>query len=398
MGESKRFKVLMAHNHYLEPGGEDESFEAEKSLLLKNAHEVCLYIRSNQEIKTYAWNQKLSLPLRTISARDSRRDLQALIASEKPLIAHFNNTFPLISPGAYDICQKMGVPVVQNLRNYRLVCPNALFFRDHHVCEDCLAWTVPVPAIVHACYRNSRVQSAVVVGMLSYHRLQGTWRSKVNVFVALTEFSRSKYIAGGIPAEKIIVKPNFVSDRGVATGTGEYALFIGRLDEGKGVFNLIEAWHDMHTIPLKIVGDGPAYARLSEIIREDDLGNVELLGRVSSSEIAELIKGARFVVFPSLWYEAFPRVFLEAFAAARTVVASRMGASPEIVADGRTGLLFEAGNSHDLAEKVSRLWSNPSLCMDLGNAARREYELKYTPEIAYRLMMNIYDAALLSLK
>jgi glycosyltransferase involved in cell wall biosynthesis len=386
-----KLKVLLVHNSYQERGGEDESFEAEKSLLLQNGHAVCEYVRSNLEIESYTWQKTAGLALRTISASDSVRDLRALISTEKPAIVHFNNTFPLISPAAYQAGREAGIPVIQNLRNYRLVCPNALFFRDHHVCEDCLGKLFPWPGVIHACYRDSHVQSGVVATMLAYHRVRRTWQTDVDAFVALTEFSRGKFIEGGLPRHKIVVKPNFVYDRGVAQGEGKHALFVGRLIEGKGLFTLLSAWKECRDIPLKIVGDGPALSQARSIIESENLKNVELCGRRPASDVFALLKDAKFLVFPAIWYEAFPRVLLESFACGRTVIASDVGASAEVVDDGRTGLLFRPSDSRELAEKVNLLWGRPDLAAQFGREARREYEKKYTPEIAYQMLTQIYD-------
>jgi glycosyltransferase involved in cell wall biosynthesis len=396
MGTISKPKVLLAHNQYLERGGEDESFDVEKSLLLQHEHEICTYIRSNAELASYGWLRTLSLPFRTIHARDSRKDLRAIISTERPDIVHFNNTFPLISPAAYETCQGLGVPVVQNLRNYRLVCPNALFYRDHHVCEDCLGRLLPWPSILHACYRGSRVQSGVVAAMLAYHRLRRTWQTHVDAFVALTEFSRSKYIQGGIPAEKIVVRPNFVYDLGAAKEAGDYVLFVGRLAEGKGILGLLKAWRNCRNIPLKIIGDGPLRSIISTMVQSEDLPGIELCGSLPALQVSSMIRRARFVVFPSIWYEVFPRVIIEAFAAGRAVVVSGVGASPQTVEDGRNGLVFRVSDSKDLAEKVNYLWSRPDLCLEFGREARVEYESKYTPEIAYLSSMQIYERVLAS--
>lgn len=387
-------KVLLVHNHYLERGGEDQSFEAEKALLLQHGHEICTYIRTNHEIVSYDWRRKLSLPVRTVYASDSVRDLRALIAAERPAVAHFNNTFPLISPAAYDICREKKIPVIQNIRNYRLVCPNALFFRDHHICEDCLGRAFAWPGIVHACYRDSRLQSSVVAFMLAFHRLRKTWHEKVDVYVALTDFSRRKLIDGGLPAERIVVKPNFVHDRGVSDKIGDYALFIGRIVEGKGVLTLLNAWRQCGAVPLKIVGDGPLLDSIRSQVSEQGLKTVEVCGSIPPAQVFELLKEARFLVFPALWYEAFPRVLIEAFSCGRPVIASNIGAATEIVSPGRTGLLFSAGDAADLAGKVTSLWHDVGACRAIGQEARREYESNYTPERNYRMLLEIYHRAM----
>lgn len=391
---ASKHRVLISHNYYQLRGGEDESFEVERRLLEQHGHDVREYTRVNSEIADYSLQQLLRLPFRTIWAGDSYKEISKLINSEKPTIAHFNNIFPLISPAAYDACYEMKLPVVQNIRNYRLLCPSAEFFRDHHVCEDCLGWQFAWPSIVHACYRHSRIQTGVVAMMLAYHRFQKTWQEKVDIFIALTEFSRRKLIEGGIPVEKIVVKPNFAYDRGVSENQGSYALFIGRIVEIKGILELLEAWKSCRDVPLKIVGDGPLLSVIHEIVQRENLENVEICGRLSAQKVFAMLDEARFLVFPSLWYEGFPRVIVESYACGRPVVASNIGASAEVVVEGMTGMLFSPDAPDDLAEKISRLWSNRKKCLAMGREARREYENKYTPERNYEILMGIYLQAI----
>ncbi len=389
-----KHKVALIHNYYLERGGEDVSFEAEKSLLLKMKHEVCIYTRNNSEINSYSPARRMSLALRTIWASDSYADMRHLLAGEKPDICHFNNTFPLISPSAYDACRDAGVPVIQNLRNYRLVCPNGYLFRDHGICEDCLGRRLPWPGVLHACYRGSRIQSAVVAAMLYYHDVRRTWADKVDIYVALTHFSRNKFIAGGLPAEKIVVKPNFTVDHGLGVGHGDHALFIGRLSNGKGIFELLRAWSECRKIPLKIVGDGPLRKDMLAMINQEGLANVELCGQLSSEQVVAMIKNSRFLVYPSIWYENFPRVLLESFSCGRPVIAANAGVAPEIVKDGKTGNLFRSGDSRDLAVHVQWLWDRPDESKRMGTESRREYEQKYTPEQNYQMLLEIYSKAM----
>src|SRR5581483_9761958 len=192
---------------------------------------------------------------RTVWSRPAYRVLRELLRAHRPAVAHFHNTFPLISPAAYYACRAERVPVVQTLHNFRLLCPNALFFRDGRVCEDCLGKAVPWPGVAHKCYRGSRSASAAVCTMLTVHRALGTWHTAVDRFIALTDASRRKFVAGGLPADKIAVKANFVDpDPGPGTGAGGYGVFVGRLSAEKGVGTLLKAWQQLgRDVPLKIV-------------------------------------------------------------------------------------------------------------------------------------------------
>jgi len=389
-------RVLLVHNFYQQAGGEDGVVAAERALLIGHGHGAVTYQRSNDELKERGVFGGVATGVETTWSARSCREIRTLLRKEKPDVAHFHNTFPLISPSAYFACAEAGVPVVQTLHNYRLLCPAATFLRDGKVCEECLGWSVPWPGVFHGCYRGSRAATAAAGVMLGVHRTMGTWREKVGVYIALTEFARHKFVEGGLPAERIAVKPNFVSsDPGTKRSAGEYALYLGRLSEEKGLRVLLEAWGRLgERIPLRIAGDGPLSG---ELVRESEmigLDGVELVGRVDEGEVGGLMQGARFLVFPSVWFEGFPLTIAEAFACGLPVIASRLGSMAEIVQDRMTGLHFEAGNAGDLAAKVEWAWSHPEEMERMGKAARGEYEAKYTAEKNYGMLMEIYERAL----
>ncbi|MDW8343195.1 MAG: glycosyltransferase family 4 protein [Verrucomicrobiae bacterium] len=391
-------RVLQVHNTYQQPGGEDTVAEREAALLRAAGHTVIEYRRSNQEIAEFNLWQKLALPKRMIWAGDARRDLRRILRQERPDVAHFHNTFLMISPAAYAVCRELGVPVVQSLHNPRLLCPSANFYRNGTVCQDCVAKTPPWPGIVHGCYRQSRVQTALVAGMLTAHRLLRTWHRQVNAFVVFTNFYRQQFIAGGLPAEKIFVKPHFVEpDPGVrpAGQSGRYALFVGRLDPEKGVRTMLRAWRDVTGLPLKIRGDGQLRGEVERAIREHPAGAMELAARLSGSELVRLIKGAAFLVWPSEgYYETFGLVAIEAFACGVPVIASNVGVGAEIVRDGRTGLHFAAGDPKDLAAKVAWALAHPTELLAMGRRARAEFEARYTASKNLKILISIYERCL----
>ena len=385
----------MIHNKYLQRGGEDAVLEAEAGLLGEHGHTVVRYQRNNSELREWGGFSSLRAGFEAVWASRSYREVAALIAEERPQVAHFHNTLPLISPAAYYACAEAGVPVVQTLHNYWLLCPSATFLRDGRVCEACLGRSVPWPGVVHACYRDSRAATAAVTSMLAIHRAMGTWRQKISVYVALTEFARRKFLEGGFPAERVVVKPNFmVRDPGAKKEMGEYALFVGRLSEEKGPQVLLNAWARLAgRVPLKIAGDGPLKVELARGIEAKGLNGVDLLGGVSPEQLAGFLHNARFLVFPSVWYEGFPITIAEAFACGVPVLASRLGSMAEIVADGKTGLHFTAGDDTDLAAKVEWAWMNPEQMQKMGREARAEYEAKYTAERGLNNLMSIYRQA-----
>jgi glycosyltransferase involved in cell wall biosynthesis/2-polyprenyl-3-methyl-5-hydroxy-6-metoxy-1,4-benzoquinol methylase len=389
-------KILFVHNHYQLPGGEDEVFRGEAALLRSKGHEVLENVRTNDEIRDYGiWN-RVALGLRTVWAWDSTRKMRDLLKLEKPDVAHFHNMFPLISPSAYYACAEAGVPVVQTLHNYRLLCPGALLYRDGGVCEDCLHKRVKWPGILHGCYRGSRFATAPVAAMVAVHHGLGTWRQKVNQYIALTESSRRKFIEGGLPPQRVVVKPNFVHpDPKPKNGPGSYALYVGRLSEGKGLAVLLAAWGKLQRhIPLRIAGDGPLREELAAEIEAKKLRDVEIVGQVSPSEAFTLMHGARFLVFPSEWPETFGMTIIEAFACGVPVIASRLGAMAEIITDGENGLHFGPGDAAELAEKAEWAWTHPAEIEEWGRNARVEYEAKYTAERNYQMLMDVYEGVL----
>jgi|SRR5437588_1434940 len=386
-------KVLLVHNRYRYPGGEDEVFQREKELLRSLGDKILEYTRNNSEIADSGILDKIKRGLQTVWAFDSAEELRSLLRRERPDVAHFHNTFPLISPSAYYVCREEGVPVVQSLYNARLMCPAATCLREGRVCEDCLGRTLAWPGVVHACYHNSRLQTAVVAAMLMAHRLWRTWQERVDAYIVATEFFRQRYIAAGLPPEKIFLKPHFLSaDPGMKEGTGDYALFMGRLAPEKGVATLLKAWKTLRHIPLWIRGEGPMEGEVHRFAQANP--SIRVLPRLSRSECFEITKGARFLVWPSEGYaETFGLVAMEAFACGTPVISSRLGAMQEVVVDKKTGLHFTAGDPEDLAAKVAYAWTHLDEVMEMGRAGRVEYETKYTAKPNYEILRGIYAKA-----
>ena len=383
-------RITTIHNRYQIRGGEDECHEAEVKLLREMGEDVEVYEENNDRVAAIG---KLNMAANTIWSKVAYETLKHRLIKKPSDVVHVHNFFPLISPSVYYAAKAQGVPVVQTLHNYRLVCPNALFFRDGKVCEDCLGQFIPYPGVQHGCYRDSKVASAGVATMLGVHRAMNTWTKMVDLYICLTEFAKQKFIQAGIPAQKIVVKPNFVSpEPTVGSGKGGYALFVGRLSVEKGLDTLLAAWEQLEQqIPLKIVGDGPLADDVLEIAKR--FPQIELLGRRPMSEVHALMGEAMFLVFPSKWYETFGRVAIEAFAKGTPVIAANIGAIAEIVQDGKTGLHFHPGVPEDLADKVNWVLGNPEKLAQMRQEARLEFEAKYTPKKNYQQLIEIYTKA-----
>jgi glycosyltransferase involved in cell wall biosynthesis len=375
--------ILTVHNYYRQRGGEDKAFESESALLESQGHSVVRYENHNKNIQSGiisglagVWNQT------------SYKRLQKLAREHRPGVAHLHNTFPLTSPAAYYALRRVSVPVVQTIENFRLLCPGATLCRDGRVCEQCLERRSLLPALVHRCYRSSAPATAAVVAMLTIHRSVRTWERMVDAYIAPSEFVRRKLVDGGLPADRILVKPNFVApDPGPGKGTGAYALFVGRLAEEKGIRVIAEAWRRLTGIPLMVAGDGPLYSTTWP-------ADVTSLGAQTHRRVTGLMKEARVLIVPSIWYECAPMTILEAFACGLPVIASDLGAMRELVEDHRTGLLFRPGDPDDLATKVRWAFEHPAELQAMRAAARREFEEKYTAERNYKILINIYEMAI----
>jgi len=386
----ERMKVFLSHTYYRLSGGEDKVFEAELFLLREQGHRVNILAFHNDAMKRFSpWRQGML----TIWNREAYRKSRKALSDIKPEVVHIHNTFPLASPAVLHAAKAEGVPVVMTLHNYRLLCANALFFRNGQVCEDCLGRS-PWIGVAHGCYRDSRAATAVVATMLTIHRWLGTWTQNVDMYIALTEFARQKFIEGGLPADKIAVKPNFVHpDPGSGEGRGGFALFVGRLSQEKGLDTLLAAWERLQgRVPLKIVGDGPLASEVAAAAER--LDGVEWLGRMPREEVLGLMKQASFLVLPSKVYENFPMTIAEAFATGLPVVASDLGAMASLIDHERTGLHFRPGDAEDLAAKVEWMLSHPKALDQMRKEARAEYEAKYTAERNYRMLMEIYARAI----
>lgn len=390
--ERKRseLRLIVAHNRYQERGGEDTVFAAEVEMLRQHGHEVFPFVDDNRRIQEM---HTVQIAARALYSRDSYRTFLEYIDYARPDLCHFHNTLPLLSSSVYKACREREVPVVQTLHNYRLICPVATLFRDGRVCEDCVGRYIPWPGVLHACYRDNRSASAVIASMITYQKLTGRWSTNADVFIVVTEFARTKLIQGGLPAERIRVKPNFVAkDRGIGDGQGGYLLYVGRLTYEKGLGTLVQAWKTMNQPPpLHIVGDGPMRGALEQAATL--LPAMEIKGFIPIDRVFQEMKGAKALIFPSLNYEGFPRTIVEAFSVGLPVIASDLGSIATIVTHGSSGLLFPAGDELALSQAVMQI-TDDRLRAELREGSRKEYETRFNDERNYVQLMEIYEQVL----
>ena len=386
----KKPKVLIVHNYYQVPGGEDTVVENEKKLLIENGHEVILYTRNNYEIKIRGILGKLVLPFETIFSLKTYNEVKKIIRKNNINIVHVHNTLPLISPSVYYAARNSKVPVVQTIHNFRLLCPAATLSRNNVICEKCIQKGL-FYSIKNKCYRNSLLQSIISAINLVIHRRIGTY-NKIDRYITLTESNKMKFIKL-INEDRISVKPNFVKhDEKINENyCGDYFLYFGRIDKVKGIDFLLNSWKKLKEYKLVIAGTGPYEDEMKNLINKYSMNNVITVGYQTGSQLTELIKKSRAIVVPSQWYEPFGMVAIEAFQMGKPVIAGDIGALSSIVVDGVNGLLFEYNNHSDFIKKIKKMTSD-ELVKKLMNGAYESYLKNYTDKENYKILLKIYNS------
>jgi glycosyltransferase involved in cell wall biosynthesis len=387
-----RPSVLVIHNRYLQPGGEDAVVRSEIALLRQHGHRVLQYARHNREIAGFSGIRKARLAITTTWDQESYAQLRALIRQERPEIAHCHNLLPLLSPSAYYACAAEGVPVVQAVHNYRLLCPGGNFFREGSACTDCNGSLTK--AVLRGCYHGSRRQTATIGLMLGIHRALRTWQDRVTTYIAPSAFCRSRLTEHALPPNRVTVKSHFVSDVfPQAQDRGDYVIFVGRLSEDKGILPLLETWRELKHIPLVVVGSGPLDAAAHRLASSLEGSQIHFTGHLPHSEALRLMCNARFLVAPSRCYETFGLTVLEAMACGIPSIVPRIGALPELVCDRRTGMVADVDNPEELSRAIRYAWSHWLETREMGRAARAHCIEHYSAETNYRKLTQIYTDA-----
>ncbi|MDJ0664459.1 MAG: glycosyltransferase family 4 protein [Acidimicrobiia bacterium] len=383
-------RILMLHNRYLIHGGEDVSTEAQVELLRNAGHEVVLVEESNERVAQIG---KARTASRAIWSRESYRRVSGILEESKFDVMHVQNWFPLLSPSVHYAAHRAGVPMVQSLRNFRLVCPQGMLFRDGGVCTDCVGRSVAWPGVRHRCYRNSAPGTAVIATMSTGHRWAGTWNRRVWRYVTPSQYARSIYVDAGWDSTAIEVIPNFIyPDPGEGPGDGGYAVFAGRLDPVKGLDTLLAAWEQGGIeYPLKIAGAGPLKERVAAIATRNR--HIEYVGMLDEADYARLVGRASFAVVPTLGIETFGRVAAESLAKGTPAVVADHGGLSEIVSDGQTGLLFPPGDVTALVDRIRSLVADPQRLSAMRKACRRRYEADYSGNRALKAWTALYTEA-----
>lgn len=383
--------ILQVHNRYQIPGGEDTVAENERRLLEAQGHRVVRYFRDNKEMKDFSLLQKLLLPVTTVFNPRTYREVRRLIRTEHIDIVHVHNTLNLISPSVYYAALAEGVPVVQTVHNFRLLCPGATFYRDGHICEDCLHGGLGC-AVKHSCYRGSRLQTLACVISTKIHRMTGIY-GKLN-YICLTEFNREKLLnLKQVRPERVYVKPNFVENDPEPILPEErrrnQMVFAGRLEKLKGVDVLLKSWKLLgeNAPQLILCGTGPLEDWCRDYIREHAVQNVQMRGFTPNAEVRRLMAQSRALILPTRWYEGFPVSIVEAFSVGTPVLCSDLGNAGSIVTEGVTGRKFQPDSPEDLARAVG---TSGGMC----ESTYAQYLSGYTAERNYETLEAIYRQAL----
>lgn len=389
-------KILQVHNYYRSsvPSGENTVVDYERKLLRNHGHEVKLFSRNSDTLiqqgtigairggLTAAWNPA------------SKHAISPYLEKFNPDVVHVHNTFPLISPSIFHVIGKRA-PKVLTLHNYRLVCANAYPLRNNKVCTECIQSSTSLPAVFHGCYRGSRIATLPLAASISLHR-NITWSTKVDAFIVFTEFQRELIASAGIPRNKIHIKPNG-QDCDVIKQPFKHRvdeiLFIGRISEEKGVRPMIQAWRKMgRSAPkLKLIGEGPIK---EELVQASRGLNLEFMGKLDRQSTQAAISRAKLLIVPSVWFEGFPMVILEAFASGTPVAASDIGALKEIVINRKNGVRFPPGDPESIAGTVRELWKDNLLLKELSDGAFSTYESRYSEDMNAMRLAEIYSAAI----
>ncbi len=389
-------RVLVVHERYQsnQPSGELGVFQDEVAVLRRAGHEVHTLVADNDAIAHMTPLGRAALAVAAIWNPAGHRAMRDALTAARPHVAHFHNTFPLLSPAAYDACHAAGVPVVQTLHNYRTICPAASLYRDGVICRDCVGGST-LPAIRHACYRGSRATSASAAAMVAWHRSAGTWSRKVELFIALTKTSYAELVRGGLPASRMAIKPNLMVDPPEPRFDDDgYVIYAGRLSEEKGVHVLLEAIRALPEIPFRIYGAGP----LTELVAQAaaTTPNLSFLGRRPQRECIEAMRGARLLLQASTWLEPCPMTVREAFACGTPVVATAIGGLTDMVEPDVNGLHCAPNDAKGLAAAVRRLMADDLLHGRLARGARATFERDYAPEPGLAALMACYERAIRS--
>ena len=377
-------KIVLVHNAYKNQGGEDYVVEQESKLLERNGHNVVKYIVSNDQISGFF--SKVLVTLNLCYCKKSRDALFQFLVREKPNIVHVHNFFPLLTPSIFDACKDLDIPVVMTLHNFRLICPSALLFHSNQIYEKSVHYG-PMSTVIDRVYKNSYIGTFAIARMINRHKVLNTWSDKIDKIICLTNFQKLKFQEAGFDTSNFVIKPNFKFSQS-HSGTPprqNKALFVGRLSEEKGIRLLLNVFAELN-IELEIAGSGPL-----EYLMRDLPTNITFLGHIDSEQVSSKMFSSKCLVLPSLWYEAFPLVVVEALSHGLPIICSDIGSMKELVRHNVTGLHFSSGNKASLMLMIEKFFADEALFDIFSQNAIDEFNSSYSDSSNYRELFGIYQ-------
>jgi glycosyltransferase involved in cell wall biosynthesis len=365
-------KILQIHNKYVFKGGEDSVVEEEAKLLRKNGNSVFQLFKNNKDISSIK-DKLLTLYNLSYSKYSIKYLKEELLKIEKPDIVHVHNTYPLWTYSIFEFLNEKKIPIVMTLHNYRLVWDSLSFFDNDYM--------------NYGCFNNSKFQTFFISKIINKNKKNILFKN-IDKFITLTEFTKKKFIDAKVPIDKLLIKPNFLSNKEInfqSITNKQNAIFASRVSKEKGILTLLKSWKDIE-IKINIYGDGPLLNKIKKNSK-----NIQFHGNCSRDLISDEIHKSKFLIFPSEWFECMPMTILESFRAGTLVLASNIGSIPNIIKDGYNGILFNPNDPSDIKEKVNWVLNNPQKCDEISINAMNDFNNKYSEEVNYKMLMKIYN-------
>lgn len=391
-------KILAIHNFHRKgsASGDDQVFKSETALLESHSNTVVRYTVSNDEFDNAGVIGKVISTLGMLWSFKHYNAIRKIIKWEKPDIVHVHTFFPLLSPSILYAAKRCGVKVVATLHDTRFICPCSTSLRGTELCNECGDGHY-FRMCKYGCFKNSKLQSLIVAFIFKYHKIRKTFYKQIDRYICLNDNQIKLLTAIGFDSNRIVKKYNFVPDVETDLNSIEvknlperYVVFYGRIGEEKGIRLLMKIWDSIDDIPLVVMGSGPLEDEFRSWSAQKN--NVYFLGYTEHDNCLAIVKGAEFVVFPSIWYEGCSMVEIETESLGKCLIATDLGFSSEAVKDGVNGYKVELGNISEFTYRINELWKSPEICLEMGKRARDDYLDKYTPEDNYRQLLRIYES------
>jgi glycosyltransferase involved in cell wall biosynthesis len=407
-------KVLMINSfHYLRGGGERCFFDL-CELLEAHGHETIPFCMAHPNNLASEYDRyfpstidfpaelgkpgvmpKLHVMERVLYSRQAKQKVEQIIADTRPELVHIHGFIHEMSTSILPPLKAAGLPVVQTLHDYKLVCPNTTFVSRGRVCENCKGHRY-YNVVRHRCKRSSLSASFLAGLEMYFHEFFRLYEPNVDLFISPSRFLRDKLVEHGVK-KPIVTVSNFINSAGIQAHyrPENYFVYAGRLVNVKGVLTLLEAMRHLKTdAPLHLAGAGELEEEAKWFVADHELNNVRFLGHLDTPELRRLLQRAVFTVVPSEWYENYSMTVIESLTCGTPVIGAATGGIPEQVLDGRTGLLFEPGNARQLAQKMQFLLDHRREAIQMGRNGRQQIESANSPQLHYEQTIAIYQQLL----